>query len=184
MNAVIDMCNITYDVAEGRPFWKAQGVSVMLSIAASSMLVAALVLILCGPTIADAVFPHHPLAAGLWKILQWPVAMFFVLASFALVYYFGPDVAHRQWHWITPGSVFGMALWLVASFSFRAYLHFFNSYSVAYGSLAAPIILLVWMYLTGAAVMIGSELNAEIEYAASELGKPENQASGNGARAA
>lgn len=173
MNAMIEMCNITYDVKEARPYWKARGLALMLTIATSILVMAALILILYGPNIADAVFGNNPLVAWLWKIGQWPVAIFFVLAAFALIYYFGPDVEHARWHWITPGSALGLTLWLLTSFAFRAYLHFSNSYSATYGSLGAVIILLVWCYLTGAAVMIGSELNSEIEHAAGERGLAE-----------
>lgn len=176
--AVMEMCNITYDVKDGRPFWKSRGLAILLTVACSILMVAALALILYGPALADAVFGNNPVVAWTWKIVQWPVAVGFVLATFALVYYFGPDVEHPQWHWITPGSAIGVLLWLVASFAFRVYLHFFNTYSATYGSLGAVIILLTWLYLTGAAVMIGSEINTEIEHAAAEHGRADAKAEG------
>jgi membrane protein len=176
--AVMEMCNITYDVKDQRPFWKSRGLAILLTIACSILMVAALGLILYGPTLADAVFGKNPVVAWTWKIVQWPVAVLFVLATFALIYYFGPDVEHPKWHWITPGSAVGVLLWLAGSFAFRVYLHFFNTYSATYGSLGAVIILLTWLYLTGAAVMIGSEINAEIEHAAAEHGRPEAKAEG------
>lgn len=176
--AVMEMCNITYDVKDQRPFWKSRGLAILLTIACSILMVAALGLILYGPTLADAVFGKNPVVAWTWKIVQWPVAVLFVLATFALIYYFGPDVEHPKWHWITPGSAVGVLLWLAGSFAFRVYLHFFNTYSATYGSLGAVIILLTWLYLTGAAVMIGSEINAEIEHAAAEHGSPEAKAEG------
>jgi membrane protein len=178
MKAVMDMCNITYDVKEGRPFWKSRGLAILLTIAAAVLVVTALALILYGPAVADAIFGQNQVIAWTWKIVQWPVAVFFVLLTFALIYYFGPDVEHPTWHWISPGSVVGLTLWLAASFAFRVYLKFFNSYSATYGALGAAIILLVWFYLTGAAVMIGSEINAEIEHAAAERGSPEAKAAG------
>jgi membrane protein len=173
MKAVMNMCNITYDVKEERPFWKTQGLAVMLTIAASVLMISALALVLLGPAIADAIFGSNPVGVWFWEIVQWTVVVFFVLVFFALIYYFGPDVEHPHWRWLSPGSAFGLALWLLASFAFRIYLHCFNSYSATYGSLGAVIILLEWIYLTGAAVMIGSELNAEIEHAAAERGLPE-----------
>jgi membrane protein len=93
--------------------------------------------------------------------------------AFALIYYFAPDVKDQKWQWITPGSVIGVLLWLLVSFGFRIYLHFFDSYGATYGSLGAVIILMLWLYLTGAAVLIGGEINAEIEHAAAEAGVPE-----------
>jgi membrane protein len=96
----------------------------------------------------------------------------FVLLAFALIYYVAPDLkARRKWAWITPGSVVSVMLWLLVSFAFRLYLHYFNSYSATYGSLGAVIILMLWFYLTGAAVLIGGEVNSEITFAAEGLGK-------------
>ena len=173
MKAVMDMLNVTYDVKDDRPYWKSRGIAVLLTIAVSVLGIAALGLILYGPKLANAVFGDEPVIAWAWKIAQWPVVVFFGLLSFALTYYFGPDVEHAKWRWISPGSVAGLVLWLIISFAFRVYLHFFNSYSATYGSLGAVIILLVWFYLTGAAVMTGSEINAEIEHAAAERGEPQ-----------
>jgi membrane protein len=79
--------------------------------------------------------------------------------------FFGPDLKERQWHWITPESVFGAFVWLVASVGFRIYLRIFNSYSLSYGSLGAVMILLAWLYATGLAFLIGGEINAEIDRA-------------------
>ena len=178
MKAVMDICNITYDVKEGRPYWKSRGIAILLTLAVSVLVVTALVLVLYGPAIANTVFGNNPLIAWFWKVVQWPVAVFCVLAAFALIYYFAPDVEQPKWHWITPGSLFGLVLWLVVSIGFRIYLHFFNSFSATYGSLGAVIILLMWFYLSGASVMIGSEINAEIEHAAAERGAPETKRPG------
>jgi membrane protein len=83
--------------------------------------------------------------------------------SFSLVYYFAPNVGERRWFWVTPGSVVGVALWLLASAGFRVYLHFFNNYTATYGSLGAALILMLWLYLTGFAILIGGEVNQVIE---------------------
>ncbi|HYG08693.1 MAG TPA: YhjD/YihY/BrkB family envelope integrity protein, partial [Pyrinomonadaceae bacterium] len=82
-------------------------------------------------------------------------------------------VKERRWHWVSPGAAIAVALWLVVSFGFRAYLSYFNSYNATYGSLGAVIILMLWFYLTGAAILIGGEVNSEIELATT--GKPEKQ---------
>jgi membrane protein len=97
----------------------------------------------------------------------------FVLFAFALIYYYAPDLKHQKWYWITPGSLAGVALWLLVSFVFRFYLNYFDRYSVTYGSLGAVIILLLWFYLTGAAILVGGKINAEIEQAAARAGAPE-----------
>jgi membrane protein len=112
-----------------------------------------------------------------WKVAQWPLAFFFIVFGFALLYYWGPD-AEQDWAWITPGSMFGVVLWIVASLGFRVYLHYFNSYSKTYGSLGAVIILLYWLYISGMAFMIGGEINSEIENAAAKRGHPDAKAEG------
>lgn len=181
MSAVMDVLNITYDVNEGRPYWKKRIQAILLTIAVACLMVAAFVLISYGPKIADAIFGQVGLGnvvAWIWKVVQWPVALFFVILSFALMYYYGPDVEQRKWYWITPGAVVGIFLWLVASFGFRIYLHFFNSYSKTYGALGGLIILMLWFYITGMSVLIGSEINSEIEHAAAERGETEAKAPG------
>ncbi len=92
--------------------------------------------------------------------------------AFALIYYLAPDFREQAWQWLTPGAVIGVALWLLVSLAFRIYLHYFNSYNATYGSLGAVIILMLWLYLTGAAVLIGGEVNSEIENAAAKQGDP------------
>ena len=82
-----------------------------------------------------------------------------------LIFVMGPLLSMRRWHWISPGSVFGVFLWLVASGGFRIYLHYFDTYTTTYGSLGALTILLVWLYVTGLAFLIGGEVNAQIEAA-------------------
>jgi membrane protein len=88
--------------------------------------------------------------------------------AFAVIYYWAPDLKTRCWHWLTPGGAIGIVAWLLASLGLRVYLYFFNSYSVTYGSLGAVIILLTWFYLTGLMLLVGAEINSEIEAAAAE----------------
>src|SRR5512133_1877210 len=171
MSALMDTLNITYDVKEGRPYWKKRGLAILLTIAVACLVITAFVLITYGPKLADMVLSHVGLSGAfalVWKIVQWPLAIFFVVAAFALTYYAGPDVEQRKWYWITPGAVIGILLWLVASLAFRVYLHFFNSYSQTYGALGGVIILMLWFYISGASILIGSEINSEIEHAAAE----------------
>jgi membrane protein len=96
-----------------------------------------------------------------------------MILAFALIYYFAPDLRDQKWQWLTPGALIGVVLWLLVSLGFRVYLEFFDSYSKTYGSLGAVIILMLWLYFTGAAVLIGGEVNSEIENAAAERGAPE-----------
>ena len=115
---------------------------------------------------AKALFSH--VGAGdifriAWKVLQWPASFAAMFLSFSLVYYFAPDIEERKWYWVTPGSVAGVVLWLLASLGFRLYLHFFNSYTATYGSLGAVVILMVWLFVTGFAILVGGEVNWVIE---------------------
>lgn len=176
MGAISESLNAAYNVKETRPWWKSRLVSVVLTIALAVLIIAALALLLYGSAIAEKIaasFGFGEFFTTAWKILQWPFVLAFVLLAFSLVYYFAPDLRDQDWKWVTPGSVIGVALWLLVSFGFRTYLHFFNSYSATYGSLGAVIILMLWFYFTGMAVLIGGEVNSEIENAAAEAGLPD-----------
>jgi membrane protein len=132
------------------------------------LLLAALFLVLASGKFMDwfgAELGLEPFAVGLWRAAQWPAAIFFVLISYSLIYFFAPDLDERRWHWITPGSAFGVAVWLAVSGGFRIYLRLFDTYGASYGSLGALMILLAWLYLTALSFLIGGTINAEIERA-------------------
>jgi membrane protein len=176
MGAISESLNAAYDLKESRPWWKVRLTAVGLTLALTFLIVTALVLVLYGHDIADAVAGWVGLGSAFataWKILQWPLVLVFVLLAFGLIYYFGPDAHQQDWKWITPGAAIGVLLWLLVSFAFKAYLSFFNSYSATYGTLGAVIILMLWFYFTGAAILIGGETNSEIELATT--GKDEKQ---------
>jgi len=181
MGAITNALNIAYDVEESRPWWKQRLTAVGLTVALSLLIISALLLVLYGGRIADYVTASYGLGETFkiaWKVLQWPIALAFVLFAFGLIYYFAPDVREQKWTWVTPGAVLGVVLWLLVSFSFRVYLHFFDSYSKTYGALGAVIVLMLWLYLTGAAILIGGEVNSEIEHAAAKAGSPDAKEAG------
>lgn len=181
MGAITEALNTAYDVEETRAWWKRRLAAVLLTIGLSVLIISALALVIGGGRLADylaAAFGFSSAFTWAWRILQWPLALAFMLLAFALIYYFAPDVRDQDWKWITPGSVIGITLWLLASFGLKGYLHFFNSYSATYGSLGAVIILMLWLYLTGLAVLIGGEVNAEIENVAAERGAPDAKTKG------
>ena len=166
MGAISDTLNTAYNVKETRPWWKVRLLSVLLTVSLSILIVTALVIILYGGTIGEAVagrFGFGHVFTTLWKIVQWPIALIFVLATFNLIYNFAPNIRRNQRRFFTLGALVGVALWLLVSFGFRIYLHYFNSYSVTYGSLGALIILMLWFYFTGVAILIGGEINCEWE---------------------
>lgn len=102
------------------------------------------------------------------RILAWAIAAALILLDFAVVYYWAPDWRKRRWRWLTPGSTLGMLGWVLASLGLRLYLYYFNNYSMTYGSLGAVIILLTWFYITGLTLLLGGEINSEVEAAAIE----------------
>jgi membrane protein len=180
VSSIMDALNRCYHVSDSRPFWKQRLLAIALTIALSALTITALIIILYGGDIAQFVGNHTGLSAPLvmaWRIVQWPLAFFFVVLSFALLYFWGPDT-EQDWTWITPGSLVGVILWIGASVIFRVYLHYFNSYSKTYGSLGAVIILLYWLFISGLALLIGGEINSEIEHAAAERGHPDAKEEG------
>jgi membrane protein len=176
IGAIVSTLNAAYGVKESRPWWKAQLIAIWLTVAIALLIISALALGLSGGNIAEAVadqFAFGDRFTFTWNILQWPIVLAFVLFAFALVYYFAPNLKEVKWQWITPGSILGLALWLLVSSVFRFYLRFFDTYSTTYGSLGAVMILLLWLYLTGAAILVGGEMNAVIEDAAARAGVPD-----------
>lgn len=166
MGAISDTLNAAYGVRETRPWWKVRLVSVCLTIAVSILIIVALALVMYGGHIGERLAAHFGFSAAftiVWKILQWPIALIFLMLTFNLIYYFAPDGGKEKRKWWTLGTVTAIALWLLVSMGFRLYLHFFNSYSVTYGSLGALIVLMLWFYFTGLAILIGGEINSELE---------------------
>jgi membrane protein len=174
MSSLMDALNRCYRVKDSRPYWKRKLISIALTIAISALTIVALVIVLYGADIAQFVGTHTGLSAitvMIWEIGEWAVAFFFLGLAFALIYW-APD-AERKWEWITPGSLIGVLLWLGASLLFRMYLHYFNSYSKTYGSLGAVIVLLFWLFITAMTILVGAEINSEIESTAAQPSQPE-----------
>jgi membrane protein len=173
-SAIQDSMNAAYKVKETRPYWKVRGAAVLISTLLSLLITAILSSLLAADffaRIASLHIYHHVLAllVGIAiRMVGWVVAVGLLALLFALIYYWAPDVKHRRWRWLTPGGAIGMVGWVLASVGLRVYLHFFNSYTRTYGSLGAVIILLTWFYLSGLMLLIGGEVNSEIEAAATE----------------
>lgn len=181
MNAIIATLNVVYDISDSRPYWKRILLSAALTVAIAILVIAALMLVLFGPQIASWLGAKLSLGAVFewtWKVLQFPGAFAFMAFAFALIYYFAPDVEQQKWYWITPGSLLGVLLWLGASGLFRLYLQYFDRYSKTYGSLGAVIVLMLWLYVTGVCILLGGEVNAEIEHAAAARGRADAKAEG------
>ena len=181
ISTAMTVLNFAYHVEDRRSFIKSRLViAPLLTIALAALMLTAMAIILFGG-MATTWASHHGLggaAVWAWKIGQYAVALFFVVLAFAVLYYWAPDVDKQKWYWITPGSVIGVVLWIAASAGFRVYLHFSNTYNATYGSLGAVMILMMWFYITSLALLIGAEINAEIEQAAAENGRADAKLKG------
>ena len=169
-SAVVAMCstlNAAYDITEGRPWWKVRLTAIGVTIGLAVFILVSMTLVVAGPALAEKiadVMRLGPVFTWSWKILQWPVVFVLVATAVALVYYFAPD-AEQDWTWITPGSILATLLWVVASLAFRFYVTNFTSYNETYGAIGGVMVLLLWFYVSGIALLVGAELNAEIEHA-------------------
>jgi membrane protein len=167
MVALIDSLNRAYDVEDARPWWKQRLTAILLTIGVAVFILASFALVVAGPQMAEAIAGRVGLGAAFewtWKIVQWPLVFALVATAFCLVYYFAPDV-DQDFIFLTPGSVLATALWLVGSLGFRVYVVTFGTYNETYGAIGGVMVLLLWLYLSGLVVIVGAEMNAEIEHA-------------------
>jgi membrane protein len=170
VTAITEALNRAYDVQEGRPFWKVRGLAILLTIGLSIFIVVSMVLLIFGPQLGGwiAAFVGFGTAFEVaWNILRWPVIVCLLILAMAGVYYFAPDV-EQKWKWITPGSVFAVLVTIAVSLGFSFYVNHFGAYNKTYGSIGAVIVFLTWLYLTGFVMVMGGEINAEVEHAASD----------------
>jgi membrane protein len=167
MMSIISTMNTAYDIEESRPWWKTRLIAVGLTAGLALFILVSFALVIAGPTLAERVADAMhlgPVFEWTWKILQWPIVFALVVTAIGIIYYYAPD-AEQDWVWITPGAVLATVLWLVISLGFKIYLANWGDYNETYGALAGVIILLLWFYLSGLAILVGAELNAEIEHA-------------------
>ena len=165
--ALIDALDRVYDVEDSRPWWRRRLTAILLTLGLAAFIIASATLVLAGPELARLVADRVGLGTAFewtWRILQWPLVFGLVASGIGLVYYFAPDV-EQDFVWLTPGSVTATLLWLAASLGFRLYVVNFGAYNQTYGAIGAVMVLLVWLYLSALAVIVGGELNAEIEHA-------------------
>jgi membrane protein len=174
ISAIQDTLNVVYKIEGSRSFIRARIYAIGLTIVLTATFSLCLGCMLGGDFVAALAhhrIPNHILSLSAEyaaRLVGWVFATGFLALAFAMVYYWAPDLKNRKWHWLTPGGTLGIVGWLIASLGLRVYLHFFNNYSVTYGSLGAVIILLTWFYMTGLMLLAGAEFNSEIEAAAAE----------------
>jgi membrane protein len=166
VGAFIRASNAIYEVEEGRPFWKLRPLQLLVTLVMVLLLALVLVaLVVTGP-LASAVggaIGVGGTAVTVWNIATWPVLLLVVLTMIGLLYYVSPNVKLPRFRWITPGSVLAVAGWVVASAAFALYVANFGSYDKTYGTLGGVVTFLVWLWISNLAVLLGAELNAEVE---------------------
>jgi len=168
MTAIITTLNAAYDVTESRPWWKTRLIAIGLTVGIAVFIIASMFLVIAGPTLAEHLagrFGLGPAFTWAWWVLQWPVVFALVASAIGLIYYFAPDV-EQDWVWITPGSIAATLLWIVVSIGLKLYYEFVPSAAnPTYGAIGGIMVLLLWFYASGVALLFGAELNAEIEHA-------------------
>jgi membrane protein len=167
MVAIIDALNRAYDVKDARPWWKQRMTAILLTVGVALFILVSFGLVVAGPELAEYLASRLGLGAAFewsWKILQWPVVFALIVTGVGLIYYFAPDV-EQDYVWITPGALVATVLWLLGSLAFRFYVVNFGSYNETYGAIGGVMVLLTWLYMTGLAIIVGAEMNAEIEHA-------------------
>ncbi|MGA9586913.1 MAG: YihY/virulence factor BrkB family protein [Terracidiphilus sp.] len=174
ISAIQDTLNAVYKINETRSYIMARIQAIGLTILLTVVVTLGLASMLVGDYFArlaehriPEILLRNP-AAVMLRLASWIVASGLLALTFAVLYYWAPDCKTRRWHWLTPGGAVGIAGWLLASFGLRVYLHFFNNFTVTYGSLGAVIILLMWFYITGLMLLLGAEINGQIEAASAE----------------
>jgi membrane protein len=162
--ALINALNRAYDVQETRPIWKVRGIAILMTLGLSALILIGVLLLVVGEPLGRAianVFGLGELFELVWNIVRWPVALFFMVLTVALLYYFAPD-ANQPFRWITPGGLIGVLLWVLASAAFSFYVNNFGSYDKTYGSIGVVIILLLYLYISSLTILFGAELNATV----------------------
>jgi len=166
MTSFMRAVNRAYDREEGRGFVRQRLVAVQMVIAMGVAFLLVFGLLVLGPVMSGWIgnaLDIEGVMGWLWWVVQWPILLIGLLAVFATVLYLGPNVDHPRWRFITPGSVFAVVVWLIATGLFAVYTSMFDSYNKTWGSLAAVIVMLTWLWVTGIALLLGAEINSEAE---------------------
>ncbi len=158
--------NIIYETPEGRPIWKLRPLQMLVTLVMVLLTaVVALSLVLTGPIVSAVAAPLGigSTAVTVWNYAKWPVLLGIVLVMIAILYYASPNVKLRGFRWVSPGALFALVVWLVASVAFAFYVANFGSYDKTYGTLGGVVAFLVWLWITNVALLLGAELDAERE---------------------
>ncbi len=174
--ALMDSLNTVYGVEEKRPFWKVRGVALLTTLAAAALSIVAAAVAVVTPAIADKLGGPFPMLVT-W--LRLPLAGVMMMFLWALLYYVLPDVK-QDFKFITPGSMVGVVIWVLASWGFSQYVANFGSYDVNYGAIGGVIVMLLWMWITSQVILLGAEINAILEHRSPEGKSPGQKVPGKG----
>ena len=171
--------NVIYETEEGRPFWKLRPLQIGMTLVLLLLVaLSAIAVVISGPLTSEVgkLFGVEGTAVTVFNIVKWPVIVVVVITMLAILYYGAPNVRHPGFRWITPGGILAVLLWILASAGFALYVANFASYNETYGSLAGVIVFLVWLWISNVAVLLGAEMNAELERGRElESGVPEER---------
>ena len=164
--AIVSAVNRAYDLTETRPWWRVRLTAALLTLALAAVVIMASTLVVAGPTLTRmlGVAADNTVWMWVWNLVRWPAAFALVAFGIGLVYNYAPN-ADQDWLWVTPGAIVATLLWLISSFLFKFYISTFTNYEATYGAVGGIIILLLWLYISGLGILVGAELNSEIEHA-------------------
>jgi membrane protein len=166
IGAFMRASNVIYETPEGRPIWKLRPLQLLVTLVMILLLAAVLLgVVLTGPVVKAVAGPLGigSSAQTIWSIAKWPVMFIVVVLMFAVLFHAAPNVKLPGFKWVSPGALFAIVVWIIASALFAFYVANFGSYDKTYGSLGAVVSLLVWMWITNCALLLGMELNSERE---------------------
>ena len=170
MLSIMKALNAAYGIIDGRTWWRKRLIAIALTIGFSLFILTAMLLLVFGGRIGEAVgdwIGLGPVPTLAWQLLQWPVVILLGLTGLTLVYYLAP-ATDRGWSWITPGSAVALVSWLLISLGLRFYVSYFGYYNATYGSIGGVILLMLWLYWSGVALLVGAEIDSAIERATAE----------------
>lgn len=165
--ALMAALNVVYEVKESRSFLKGRLVAIGLTLGAGVIVITSIFLIIMGGRVSLWIAEwvgFGDVFVITWTLMQWPLVVVFMLLAVNAIFYFAPN-RRSSWTWISPGAVVAVVLWLVSSLGFKLYVENFSNYNAAYGSLSAAIVLMLWFYISGAVLLLGAEINSELNKA-------------------
>ncbi len=185
MRAIIEALNRAYRVAEWRSWWRRRLVALGLTVACGLFMTSSLLLILLGPQAIEGLaemLGARDAVATMWQVLRWPAMVALVVIAISMVYHFAPNRSTR-WAWITPGSLLATVLWISSSFLFKLYVTHMGTYSVTYGAIGGVIVVLLWLYMSSMAILVGAELNSALDEIATATAPATHRQPGHGTSA-